>query len=270
MKKITQVSMLFIALFFITTNVKAQSGDFEFLFETAGDTEGFTSFSGGAFSVAGGSLTFTYGASTAGFELNPPSSAINLDGTNFPYLAIQLSNTPFARTMFYLKTNGTGAWYDNKTTRGEVDSALNSQHIYFFDMSGAHFTTTALTNGAIERIIFGLDNTGDTSGTTSVNVGWIKTFASVQAIKDYAAAHPLSVNDIANKSQTKIITGDNKIDIVKCELNAKVQVFSLLGQEVHSSVAKSTQLSIPFFSKGVYVVKIAGETSVLTKKIILN
>jgi hypothetical protein len=266
--KITQLAIVLIAIFSINMSF-AQSGDFEFLFETDGDTEGFSSFSSGAFTVSNGSLTYTYGAATSGFELNPPSSVINLDGTNFPYLAIKLSNTPFARTMFYLKTNGTGKWYDNKTTRGEVNVGLNAQHIFLFDMSGDHFTTTALSDGAIERMIFALDNTGDTSGTTSVDVEWIKTFASVGAVETYAAAQVLSTHDVVAGTKTNILSGDNAINIKNAEINSKIEVYNLTGGLVSSIISTSSELSIVVATEGIYIVKISGESSVITDKVIV-
>ncbi|CAH8283512.1 putative secreted protein (Por secretion system target) [Mariniflexile fucanivorans] len=277
MKKITQVSMLFVALFFMNVNLNAQSADFEFLFDTDGDTEGFI---GGT--VAQGALKFDYGSNVKRFDYAPTTgtSPLRLDKTNFPYLAMQLSAVPNTRHYVFIDVDGIGqGWYLDKGNP-ITDPDLIAQNIIFYDMAGENFdldnnNATPLVglddSGAkvIDRLLF---NFYDDSGVTSVYVGWIKTFASVQAIKDYAAANPftLGVNDVANKSLTKVISGENKIDIVKCELNAKVQVFDLLGKQVHSSVAKSTNLSIPFFNKGIYVVKISGEASVLTKKIILN
>lgn len=277
MRKITQVSMLLIALFFMNTELSAQTdGDFEFLFDSTAtdgtELEGWTNFGkNGAISVANGNLTYTYGDATAGFEVYPPSTPINLNKTNFPYLAIQLSHTPAARVLLHFKTGTIAAWYDSKTTNGEVDATLNGAHVFLFDLSGDHFTTTGIEDGEIGRIIFALDNSGDAEAKTSVDIAWIKTFASVQAIKDYAAANPvLSTTNITNESQTQIISGTNNINIKGCELNANVQVFNVFGQSVYATIANSDELSINIATTGIYIVKVSGENGTITKKTLVK
>ncbi|WP_159017822.1 T9SS type A sorting domain-containing protein [Algibacter sp. L3A6] len=271
MKKTTQLPMLLIALFFMNAGLNAQSGDYEYLFNTDGDAEGFVGFNNAnPLEVSGGVMTYTYEDATDGFQMEMPTPTTYLDKNNYPYMAIKLSHTPASRVLMYLKTAGTGAWYKNKIAYGEADTDLNNDHIFFFDISGDNFTTSALNDGAIERIILALDNTGDLTDPirTTVDVEWIKTFVSIQAIKNYV--EPLSNRDVANRSLTKIISGENKIDIVKCELNAKVQIFDLLGKQLHSSVAQFSNVSIPFYNQGVYIVKITGEASVFAKKILLK
>lgn len=268
---IKQISILLIALFFINTNLEAQSGNFEFLFETLGDEEGFT----GATVITAGNLTFSYDGSTAStkrFDFIAPTSAplsiVSLKKADFPYLAIKLSNLPSARQYMFLETTSSagiknGKWYQNKSNP-VVESVFSDNNILYYHIAGANFTTTELEDGYIDRLLFNYAN--DTAGT--VDIDWIKTFASVTAIADYAGL-TLGLNDVL-KTETKFITRKNKIDIRGCDINAKVEVFSLLGQRVFSGVSKSNEASVDIGSSGIYIVKIAGESGVLTKKVLVN
>lgn len=273
MKKITQVSMLFIALFFMNVTLNAQSGDYEYLFNTDGDAEGITIRSGGPIEVAGGVLTYTHG----GTGINLPIGNL-IDKTNFPYIAVQMEQLN-GRLEFFLRTDdGVGGWYnetdveaDERVDLWEYDETLNSQGVYFWNVNYEFWDkpAEALTDGGtLDLVIMRLSD--GTPNNTKIN--WIKTFASIEAIDAYAAANPfptLGVNDVA-QSQTRIISGVNKIDINKIELNAKVQVFDLLGKSLFSSVAKSDRLSIDINTTGVYIVKIVGASSVITKKVLVN
>jgi hypothetical protein len=265
--KITKSAILLIAIFFTTTYVNAQSGDFEFLFEgTANDgteLEGFSNFgSGGSTAVANGNLTFTFGLNTSGFELNPPASTINIEKANFPYLAIKLSAIPAARQYMYCKTNA-GSWYKNKVNP-ILDSGLEAVNVVYWNMSGDDFKTTPLPDGAIARLIFNLEPT-DKTATPSVDVAWIKSFASVQAIADYAGV-TLGVNDVVNQSKVKIISGDNKISVKYCEPNTLVEIFDLLGRNLHSSTVNNNT-SVNIKTAGICIVKLTNtDGSVITKK----
>lgn len=260
---ITQYTILLVALFFINFNLTAQTGDFEFLFETDGDLEGFQSFgTGGTSTVASGRLTFTYGSSTSGIELNPPSTNIYIDKNNYKYLAIKLSGTPSLRRYMYCKTSA-GGWYGNKANP-PADVELDAANIFYYDISGDNFPTSALPDGLITRIIFNFEDATE----SSIDIDWIKTFESREAIIAYAGL-TLGLDDIDNKFKTKIISSNNKIDIKNCELNAKIEVFNLAGVLVNTTIAVSSDFSIPIYYKGVYIVKISVESLVDSTKVIV-
>ncbi|WP_430933830.1 DUF6383 domain-containing protein [Saccharicrinis sp. 156] len=255
-------TILLFAFCLATFNLSAQSGDFEFLFDTDEDKEGWVTFNGGAISVASGSLTYTYGISTDGFQLNPPSEDIYVEKANYPYLAMQLSHQPAIRTYMYCKVNGVGAWYGNKVNAID-DAVVNAANVFYYDLSGDNFPDVALADGKIDRLIFNLED-----GThTTVDVDWIKTFASVEAIKTYANIQSTDLGDDVNQQQTKVISGRNKIYIQQCELNAKVEVFDISGRFVHSSVATTNELSIAS-DKGIFIVKVSGD-STITQKVVV-
>lgn len=260
--KITQLSILLIALFFMNAN--AQSGDFEFLFNTDADLEGWTSWNGGALAVSGGVLTYTYSGSNTGMELNPPATAIDINETANPYIAIKLSSEP-ERMNFFCNIG----WYKETTIGGVsnyvVDAELNAANVFYFDFFSQYDSPLKdLPDGAVTRIIYRLQH----ATAASVDIEWIKTFASREAIAAYAGV-TLSADEFS-KSQISILSGDNKIKVNRCELNSKIQVFDLLGKRVKSLITKSNEVDINLNTEGVYIVKVEDTSgSVFTKKAIV-
>ena len=227
---------------------------FEFLFDTEDDTEGWTGFGGGTFSVASGSLTFTYGSATSGFELNPPVTSIGLDKTNFPYLAIKLSETPTVRRFMYCKVGSTGSWYLGKANP-PADEALDAVNVFYYDLSGANFPDVTLPDGEITRLIFNLQ-TDD--GSTKVDVDWIKTFASLEDIKAYALS--TSVDKLFLREQGNAIKMyPNPVSdmlYLSSTYDFSLQIYNMMGKSVYqtSELKEEHFLDMSGMEDGMYMV----------------
>ncbi|CAH8283514.1 putative secreted protein (Por secretion system target) [Mariniflexile fucanivorans] len=243
-----------------------EPGEFEFLFETVGDTEGWSNGS-----VADGVFTFTYGSSTKRFDLIDPPSSVSLNKANFPYLAIQFTATPSVRRYMFLETTSSGgtkvgAWYKNKANP-EPDPDLDPVNVFYYNMAGANFTTTELEDGQINRLLF---NCSDDTGATTVGVAWIKTFASVQAIKDYAAAHPLSVDALKHDVVTIYPNPVKGSFTITKSLGADVEIYNVVGKLLAKTKIENNeqQIDISNFVSGIYFVRIKNNGIITTKKII--
>jgi hypothetical protein len=259
--QLSKILVLLIMLPFMSTNIEAQSGDFEFLFSEDGNTEGWVVFGDGTIAVQSEVLTYTYGSNTAGFQLNPPSSDIYIDKTDYPYLAIQLSSQPSERTYMYCKVSGAGGWYENKSN-AVTDEDLNALNVFYYDLNG-NFPTDTLADGLIDRLIFNLSDTVN----ATVDVDWIKTFASVQDIKDYVTLST-GLDDIVNESETKIFSGEGEIKVQNCELNSKIEIYDISGRFMNSSIALTNEITINC-DRGIYIVKVSNETTTQIEKVIV-
>lgn len=270
--KITQLSMLLIALFFMNVCLNAQSGNYEYLFETNGDSEGITARGGGSITVSGGVLTYTHG----GTGIDLPTGNL-VDKTNFPYIAVQVDELDGRLELFIRTNDGVGGWYnetnveaDGRIDYWEYDETLNGQGVYYWNLNYTHWDgdDESLTDGGtIDLAIIRL------SDGVSTSLNWIKTFASVQDIANYAAANPfpsLSTSDILNTPKALVFSANKEIKIQNCEINAEVGVYNLLGKQLYYSVAKSDELSVKINQTGVYIVKIKTHNGVLTKKTIVE
>jgi hypothetical protein len=264
-KKITQLSMLFTALFFMNLNLTAQSGDFEFLFDTDGDAEGFASWGGGV-NVANGVLTLTYdsGESNNGIQANPPTATQYLNKATHPIMAIKLSAAPSRMDAFV----NLGWWKETTTKSSVVDADFNDEFIYYWNFTDGWDKSTkefADGNVKLDRII--LKILGNGLADETVDISWIKSFATVTDLATYAGV-TLGVNDAESVSKTKVLSGKNKIEVKNCELNASVEVFDITGRLVRTTNAASSNLSFSLDVKGIYIVKISGEKSVITEKVL--
>jgi hypothetical protein len=264
-KKITNLMMFIVALFFMNQNVSAQSGDFQFLFDTDGDAEGFVSW-GGSVSVANGVLTLAYnsGDSNNGIQANPPAATQYLNKGTHPIMAIKLSAAPSRMDAFV----NLGWWKETTTKSYAVDADFNDEFIYYWNFTDdwdKPIKQFADGNVELARIIIKILGNGVADET--VDISWIKSFASVTDLASYAGV-TLAINDVASISKTKVVSGLDKIEIKNCELNASVEVFDITGRLVRTAKAVSSNLSLSLDVKGIYIVKISGQKSIIAKKAI--
>ena len=255
------------------------AGQFEFLFETNNNFEGWSSFNNPgttSMSVTSGALQATY-AATAGYLGIQYPADLEFSSAH-PYVAIKIDHLPAGRMAFYM-ANG---WYNNDKEgfSSLANTTLNNSGIYVYDLSanGPGFGSSAkkiFTDNEnytdTNRIIFLIDenDTSSTSNSTYNDIEWIKNFASIQDIIDYAGV-TLAVNDVQKEVISMYPNPVKSSFTITNHLGANVEIFDMVGRLILKSSIKSNKQSIDInhFKKGMYLIRVNSNGSILSKKIL--
>ncbi|MHA7943861.1 carbohydrate-binding protein [Formosa sp. 3Alg 14/1] len=254
-------------------------GEFEFLFDTNNDFEGWADFNNPgttSMTVTSGELQSNY-LNTNGYFGIQYIDDIEFSSAH-PYVAIKIDHLPASRFSFYM-ANG---WYNNdKNGFSNLQNvALNSAGIYVFDLSenGPGFGssgTQIFPDGSnyidTNRVIFIIDD-GDTSGTSNTtynDIEWIKNFASLEDIAEYAGL-TLSITD--NKQDSISLFPNpvqSKFTITNSQ-GAHLEVYNMLGKVLFKRQLESNkeEVDISHLSGGIYFVRTVNNGRVSIKKIL--
>ncbi|MDW5290195.1 PA14 domain-containing protein [Formosa sp. PL04] len=254
-------------------------GAFEFLFDTNNDFEGWTDFNNPgttSLAVTSGELQSNY-SNTNGYFGIQYEDDIEFSSEH-PYLAIKIDHLPASRFSFYMASG----WYNNdKNGFSNLQNvALNDAGIYIFDLSenGPGFGasgTQLFADGTnyidTNRVIFIIDD-ADTSGTTNASyndIEWIKNFASLDDIFEYAGL-TLSIKD---EKQDLVSLYPNPIKnkfTVTNSLGSNLELYNIVGKVLlkRSLESNKEELDISYLNSGIYFVRIMNAGKVINKKII--
>ncbi|MDO7173765.1 GDSL-type esterase/lipase family protein [Mariniflexile sp. AS56] len=259
------------------------SGEFEFLFDTDGDFEGWTSFnnpSTTSMAVTSGELQATY-AATNGYLGIQHQVDLEFSSTH-PYLAIKIDHLPASRMSFYMASS----WYNNDKDgfSSLANTTLNNAGIYVYDLStngpGFGASSTQIFNEGLNytdtnRVIFLIDD-NKTSGTTNAmynDIEWIKNFTSLEDIAAYAGL-TLGVIDLKQDEVSVYPNPVNNILTVNIP-NTKFKTYTVIDlngrvykQGFISNYSDKLDIDLVGYSKGLYIISLIGDNIKKTIKVV--
>jgi len=159
--------------------------------------------------------------------------------------------------------NATNAW------TGRVGSKV----LYYdlrtngFTLSGT--TTFIPTENVLTVTKLTLGMYGVKSGETSYTLDWIKTFRSVQALKDFVTADSMATG-LPEKPKTAVLSvycSDNRLYMRDLTLGDEVMVFDLQGRRIIRDIVQTEEWIGSLPAKGLFVVRVRNQNQVETTKV---
>ena len=241
----------------VTANFALESGfDYDFLFDTDDETEGWEGVNGTIDGVASSILTFTPIA-TKYAKLKLPNFPVPADDYNWIRIKVK-NNSTGDNELFFISSLGRASIA--VTTSDATEQTYEIQ----LDTIGVGNSGATTWIGTAEDITLRF---GDATASVSTGTGSFE-INSIEFYHDAGTAVKLNVDDVISVYPNP---AKEVLNVVNAA-GSQITVYNITGKQVYSRVAVSDNASfnISKLNKGIYFVTIKSATGIKTSKVIVE